>query len=361
MLDIIIPCHAEPFYLKRLLNSIIDNIKSKNYSIYIIDDCSQYSNEYITLIKKLNSLINIQYFKTEKNSGPAVARNIGLKNSKSKYICFLDDDDEIVYNILNIISNKEDYDIISTPLDLGQGQIIRPNIFMGSVCPLILKREFLIKNNLYFNEKLSKNGAEDLLFRTSCFLISNKIKYEEIIFYKRNYRQDSHFVKKKIIPKYSSNDETLESLRLLEQTIQISLITNLLTTIQYNDQQLYLLFKELFINLKNQNTKKGNNKFLQDLYLIYIFLINKYFKTDMIQQKDDIYLLSLIIFSKKYCKIENNILYFNFNHFYNYNSKIQTYLPNFLEIFKTSFIIITDISNLLNIYSEKYYEVLKSL
>lgn len=77
---------------------VLDTIKSillqtyKDWELLIIDDCSKDST--IQVVEAfIKCYKNIRLIKLEKNSGPAIARNTGIKAAKGKYIAFLDSDD----------------------------------------------------------------------------------------------------------------------------------------------------------------------------------------------------------------------------------------------------------------------------
>jgi len=87
--DVIIPIFNQTKYLEAALNSCLkQGILKKN--IYLIDDCSSDSPEKIAMKYGIN------FLKTDTNSGPAAARNLGIKNSSSEYIAFLDADDAML-------------------------------------------------------------------------------------------------------------------------------------------------------------------------------------------------------------------------------------------------------------------------
>ena len=93
--SIIIPAYERINYLKRLLNSIIQQTFS-DYEIIIVDDCSTNFEEYKQIIQtyrdKVKSLV---YVRNEKNYGtPVHGRNIGMQMAQGEYIAFCDDDDE---------------------------------------------------------------------------------------------------------------------------------------------------------------------------------------------------------------------------------------------------------------------------
>lgn len=65
----------------------------------VVDDCStDDSFSYIKEITKGDNRVTV--LQTPKNSGSAVARNIGLKHAKERYITFLDSDDVLDPNYL---------------------------------------------------------------------------------------------------------------------------------------------------------------------------------------------------------------------------------------------------------------------
>lgn len=94
---IIIPVYNCEKYLKKTIESILDQTY-KNYEIILIDDgssdgspkiCDEYSEKY-------NNIKTIH----KENEGVSKARNIGLQNSKSDYVCFFDSDDYVEKNFL---------------------------------------------------------------------------------------------------------------------------------------------------------------------------------------------------------------------------------------------------------------------
>ena len=88
--DVIIPNYNKGKYLKKSIESVI-NQTFKNWKLYIVDDNSNDNSKEILNYYKKNKKIRVLYLK--KNIGPGLARNRGLIASKSKYIAFLDSDD----------------------------------------------------------------------------------------------------------------------------------------------------------------------------------------------------------------------------------------------------------------------------
>ena len=91
-LTVIIPVYNCQQYIKRCLDSIVENRESIN-EVILIDDgspdvsaviCKEYQEKYDF----------IKYFYQE-NSGPSAARNKGLELANGEYIMFMDSDDYI--------------------------------------------------------------------------------------------------------------------------------------------------------------------------------------------------------------------------------------------------------------------------
>ena len=65
----------------------------------MVNDCSTNTEcEYIDLRNEFSKYFKIKYLKTDHNSGPGVARQLGLDNATSEWVMFIDDDDELYDN-----------------------------------------------------------------------------------------------------------------------------------------------------------------------------------------------------------------------------------------------------------------------
>jgi len=84
--SVIIPAY-EPLYLKDALESAYRQSYT-NYEIIVIDDCSK----RIDIEKQIKNS-EVTLLRMKENSGPAAARNFGVKHSSGDLISFLDADD----------------------------------------------------------------------------------------------------------------------------------------------------------------------------------------------------------------------------------------------------------------------------
>ena len=89
--------------------------KLKDFEIIVIDDCStDDSYKKLTDYKKKTDL-NMKVLKTPKNSGPGVARNMGIDVAEGIYITFIDNDDWVDDSFLEDIDkllSKKKYDCL---------------------------------------------------------------------------------------------------------------------------------------------------------------------------------------------------------------------------------------------------------
>lgn len=96
LVSIIIPTYKRPNYLGNAIDSAL-NQTYQNIEIIVVDDNDPQSKERIEteqVMFKYKENKYVKYIKHIQNSNGSVARNTGILNSKGKYICFLDDDDE---------------------------------------------------------------------------------------------------------------------------------------------------------------------------------------------------------------------------------------------------------------------------
>ena len=98
IVSVIIPVYNSDKYITKTLNSVL-NQTYKPIEIILVDDCSIDNSEQI-INEYLRKHEYITYYRLEKNSGVAVARNKALELAKGRYIAFLDSDDLWVSNLL---------------------------------------------------------------------------------------------------------------------------------------------------------------------------------------------------------------------------------------------------------------------
>ena len=87
MISVIIPTFNRSAFLEKAIGSVLSQ-GYQDLELIVVDDGSE--DDTPEVVSGFDS--GIKYIK-QKNKGPAVARNLGIKNSKGEFIAFLDSDD----------------------------------------------------------------------------------------------------------------------------------------------------------------------------------------------------------------------------------------------------------------------------
>ena len=98
--SVIVPFYNAQSYIKTCLDILLKQDFIKPFEIIMVDDASTDNSQNI--VKKCK-FPNLQLYSLPSNSGPAAARNLGLKKAKGKYIYFFDVDDTIATNTLSTL------------------------------------------------------------------------------------------------------------------------------------------------------------------------------------------------------------------------------------------------------------------
>lgn len=108
--SVIIPVYNCKNYLKRAIESVINQKDFEENEIILIDDgstdgssdiCDEYASRYSNICAIHQS-----------NAGVSVARNNGISKAQGEWVFFLDSDDYVSDNIFDIMLNQGDADII---------------------------------------------------------------------------------------------------------------------------------------------------------------------------------------------------------------------------------------------------------
>ena len=110
-ISIIIPVYNCEEYIKKCIDSIIEQTY-KDFEVIIINDGSTDNTNYIlNEYKNYSNIIIIN----QNNHGVSYSRNVGLEKAKGNYICFIDGDDYIDKDYLSTLAshnNNDKYDWI---------------------------------------------------------------------------------------------------------------------------------------------------------------------------------------------------------------------------------------------------------
>ena len=178
MIDLIIPIYNAVDTLPYTLMSIRLQSISNLVNIYLIDDFSSCS--YDEIINEFKDL-NITYKKLEKNSGPGVARQVGIDVSDSKYIMFMDSDDLFFFSdSIKMLYSKieEGYDHVAGLTFYEKNNVQFYN--EGDLHSKIYRRSFIEKNSIKFNKT---RFHEDNFFNNLLLICDPKMTIIDIPIY----------------------------------------------------------------------------------------------------------------------------------------------------------------------------------
>lgn len=191
------------------VNKYYDSLIELPIEVIIINDYSADNSLFL-----LNSLENdkIKILNNDSNKGPNFSRNIGIQNSSSEYLLFLDSDDKLnIDSLKKIIRNEKfiNYDVLSfsfsfensnnKPLKFYYNSSFNEkknhfsNYLLGNYYRVswgrLYKKEFLKINNIKFIE--DKIHGRDILFCAKVFKLAKNIGFDNKILVISNMREGS--------------------------------------------------------------------------------------------------------------------------------------------------------------------------
>lgn len=128
--SVIVPFYNAKSHIKTCLDVLLNQDFTKPFEIIMVDDASTDNSRNIV---KTHDFPSLRLYSLPSNSGPAAARNLGLKKAKGEYIFFLDVDDTIAANTLSTlhgIAKETDCDLVMCDKQwIENSQNQRNNIF----------------------------------------------------------------------------------------------------------------------------------------------------------------------------------------------------------------------------------------
>ena len=217
--SVIIPVYNVEKYLRQNLESVA-NQTLKDIEIICVDDGSTDSS--FEIVKEFAEKDSRFIAVSQENGGAGAARNNGLRRAKGKYLSFLDSDDFFDEKMLEEAYNKaeatqadfvvfqsdqyyeetKEFKDVSWTLRYAEIPPYEPfgrramtdnvfKVFVGWAWDKLYNREFVLKNNLWFQEQRTSN---DMLFVFSAVAIAKRIACVEkgkVLAHQRRNNKDS--------------------------------------------------------------------------------------------------------------------------------------------------------------------------
>ncbi len=309
-ISIIVPLYNSEKYLDKCIKSIL-NQTFKNFELILVNDGSKdKSLEICNKYEKKDSRITAI---NKENEGSIIARRRGVEISKSQYITFIDSDDWIKANTIEILVNEINYsasDVIVFNMykvldSLGivkkendnsyfikkyyKGDEIREELasaylhghpFPAGLCGKVYKREILCECGKYL-DKISFLG-DDLFYNLEIFLKVKKVAMinEPLYYYRAGGNTSNHMsylfndmingyrIQKEVIQEYyqDSKQERYNGISImLLNTFKTCLSNIFLSSLDEleikNKINEYLLDEDLLEALNNEGTIRYFDKY----------------------------------------------------------------------------------------------------
>lgn len=204
-ISVIIPVYNVEAYLRQCLDSVICQNKCDIEIICVNDGATDSSSDILKEYENKDARIHVV---EQNNMGLSEARNTGIRHAKGEYICFLDSDDMLCDGaLMNMYeqAKQEELEILCYDAEciyeneklretqykdfyyqrnqsygrMTEGRnifadMMVDNAFCDAAWILLIKREWLLENNIWFWPRLIH---EDCLFSFQCFMKAKKVTH----------------------------------------------------------------------------------------------------------------------------------------------------------------------------------------
>ena len=286
LFSVVIPTYNCLPFLRRAIQSVLLQTE-QNFEILIIDNTSEDgTKEYLNGLNDLR----IHCFEVQNDGVIAYSRNVGIKNAKGSWVCFLDADDwwtcdklqacfecindkvDLIYHSLNIVS---DTSLIFKRKTINSWQVKTPvfkdMILKGNAIPnsSVVIRKSLLEKIGGINESKKMIAAEDYNTWLRIAQLTNNFVF--LRFRYGYYLSHNAGVSKKdmSIPYKESISEFIDSLSNQDRDIIESNAAFISGRYHYHEKDYKTALKMIF---KSLTIGKGGFKFRAFLLLIQIIL-----------------------------------------------------------------------------------------
>lgn len=254
--SVIIPIYNVEKYLTECLESVI-NQSYANYEIICVNDAST-DHSYDVLLRYAKECDKIKVINNSQNRGLSYSRNIGLEHAQGEYVWFVDSDDYIAENALQIIVDRLETDKVDI-LNFNYQEIADDSFvseWKSKTTVKFVEMDCVETGQKWFCENMKNHTmivtSWSKVFRKQ-FLYDNNLT-----FYEGLLHEDVLFLVQAIIPaQYVAN--LAQSLYMYRQRGQS--ITKMMTEKRMDSY--VVIINELLIIWKRESLEKGMDEALR--------------------------------------------------------------------------------------------------
>lgn len=230
-ISVIVPVYDAEKYLHRCVDSILAQT-FKDFELLLIDDGSKdRSGEICDEYARKDERVRVWH---KENGGISATREFGLQQAKGIYIQFVDSDDWIAENMLQIMfeeAERKKYDIVNCSFtEIFQCTNVthrfsyrNKNEFLqdvvasnwGVLWKLLINKKLILGNDIHFPKNI--NNGEDYYFVVSCLLKAKNVGFIEecLYFYNRCNSQSTIST-----PSYDKAMQQINATKLVEKLLR---------------------------------------------------------------------------------------------------------------------------------------------
>lgn len=193
-ISVVIPVYRVDIQLLERCLQGLENQTEQDFEVLLVFD--EDISAYHSVVKRYQNRISGIRVMEREHQGVSAARNKGIQNAEGRWIAFVDADDWLEENALEVqmkAGEDQDADIVMGEhlMEYGNASqmhqylkknivygkdnksifekdILKPQTGAGFVWGKLFRREFLVKNRIYFNEALSAAEDAEFMFRAAC-------------------------------------------------------------------------------------------------------------------------------------------------------------------------------------------------
>lgn len=179
MISIVIPIYNVEPYILECLQSVDKQTIGDDIECILVDDCGTDNSVLVAedFIKSYEGRVHFTLIHHQKNGGLSAARNTGVRAAHGEYLYFLDSDDTIKNNCIELLlelAQKHNAELVIGSYDTGDSRMsqfgkidypecvdnkrdVKRMLLNYDILPVtaanrLIRRELLVKNDLFFKE-----------------------------------------------------------------------------------------------------------------------------------------------------------------------------------------------------------------
>lgn len=304
-ISIVVAVYNAEKTLKKCVDSLL-NQTYNNIEIILVNDCSK--DNSLDICKEYSKTSdNVKVISNDRNSGVSDTRNNGIDNSTGEYICFVDSDDYVESNYIEVLyyyyqkyntvpicgfvyhdeynhakpvkySWSGDEGLVS----LGEAFKLKSELYLTALWNKLFDRKLIVDRNIRFDTNVSV--GEDLRFSVDYFIKNNVDKIcvlSEPLYHYMKLTDNS--LMSNFVDNFDREKDNLDLIRSLAIKYNKSVDVEYKKAVeQVKTSMIYLIMrdkkfsnKEKFIRIKKINSKFTLIMFVKEKILIIKELLRR--------------------------------------------------------------------------------------